>query len=73
MDEPIKDLEEYINPRLKPARNVRFVEPRCCGTCKHHMTVDMVFFCTRKDGYGCDTGEGEQWYHVCDLWQGRYK
>jgi hypothetical protein len=60
--------DNYKNKSLKPARNVRVVRPRCCASCKHHESYDGFELCKRLDGYEGDTGDGEAFYHVCDLW-----
>lgn len=54
--------------RLVPARNVRQVIPRCCGTCKHHTFISGAFVCDREDGFEGDLGDGGYWLHTCDLW-----
>lgn len=59
-------LEDYENPRLKPATNKRNVIPSCCGTCAHHLIISGFFLCKREDGWEGDAGEGEQWFRVCD-------
>jgi hypothetical protein len=69
MQEQLEDLENYKNMRLKPARNVRRVQVRCCGSCRHHVIIDGFFCCRRENGWECDAGDGKQWEHVCDLWQ----
>lgn len=58
---------------LKPPRNLRRVDPRCCNTCALGYFVDGVFECRRPGGPVWDAGDREFDYHVCDGWQSAWK
>lgn len=62
-------LENYKNPRLKPAIHVRPVVVKACGSCKHSIIINGFFCCKREGGYECDAGDGKQWEMVCSGWQ----
>jgi hypothetical protein len=67
--------------KLLPARNIRRVVPRVCASCLYGSYTDGGFSCIRRteeldtirDGYACDIGDMEHYYHTCDLWTGAEK
>lgn len=56
--------------KLKPAKNYRRINKRCCATCKHWVFSDLADWeCKRSpDEIAGDWNANEPEYHVCDLW-----
>ena len=63
-------LDDPVDPKLKSARHLRRVKPRCCGTCTHFKIVDGFGLCRREGGFSGDAGDMYQWYSICDLYVG---
>ena len=57
------------NFKLKPAKNIRRINRRCCATCYEWDSGEGFGHCLRIDGFECDVSEAEQWQHVCDRWR----
>jgi hypothetical protein len=53
---------------VKPVLNPRKTEPRCCGSCRLLWWQDGSAQCQRPNGPSFDTGDGTQWFFVCDRW-----
>lgn len=64
------------NASLKPPRNFRAVNlPHLCVNCALLLTESLddrgdVTYCTRPGGPVYETGMLEEWFNVCDNWQG---
>jgi hypothetical protein len=56
---------------LKPPKNLRWREPKNCGTCKHLRVrlSSSTCACERPDGPEFEMTNMEQYYHVCDYWR----
>jgi hypothetical protein len=71
-------LQEILEERrkryhgMKPVEHIRKVTPRCCATCAYGTIENGGFECLRENGYTCDAGDMEHWFHVCERYQ-RYK
>lgn len=57
------------NKHLSPARNLRRVIVRCCGTCQYGKYDNGWFLCSRENGLETDAGDKLEYIHVCDLWR----
>jgi len=59
---------------LKPAKNVRLADPRCCLTCVSFRHSNNGWSeCTRPDGPSWDTGDQVYVQTVCDRWKSYWK
>lgn len=58
--------EKQKTTKLKPAKGKRQINPRCCANCHHFVSMDGFWLCERPNGWQGDTGDGYQWFRVCD-------
>lgn len=59
---------EDTDKRLKPAKNIRWINVKVCATCKHFRNTDGFGYCIRPDGPDFDIGDMKHWQTTCDLW-----
>jgi hypothetical protein len=71
-DNILQDILEKKRERckgMKPVEHIKKVTPRVCATCAYGTIEDGAFECLRENGYSCDAGDMEQWFHVCERYQ----
>lgn len=57
-----------MTKQLLPAKNVRRLNTRVCGNCKHGLWSDSTLACARPNGPSFDSGDNEHWFYTCDGW-----
>ena len=52
--------------KYKPAKNLRYVQPRVCAFCKHFDYDDGIAVCERDNGINKSAGDAFEYYMTCD-------